>query len=344
MSRVLVVLVGAGASHDCTDSPVVVQNWRPPLAAQLFSDKREYVDILVKYPGAAFLAPMIRAFGEEGFEENLRKYQSHPNPDIRRNFLHVPLYLQDLIWTFCQEYVLERPTRFDHMIGLMLDANFDHVLFLTLNYDLLLDAALQRALSTTFKEPGDWHNTGRGLTMVKLHGSVNWGYKFTINPGMRIVQYVKQNDLPPFDVGAIEVTPHLTRIHDAVHDLWYPALSVPIPGKTNYSCLPSAVAHAKSVIQNMTHLLCIGFSGKDDHVLDLLAESPNPARFAVVDYDSRPAGMSNRNAQRVWEHVKNRVSVKKPPSLGDETYICNEGFNGYVNRGFLARFLASSTG
>lgn len=57
----VVVLLGAGASHDCVSvepSSPRVRDWRPPLVTELFSPRFE--DVLLRYPMVHNAAPEIR--------------------------------------------------------------------------------------------------------------------------------------------------------------------------------------------------------------------------------------------------------------------------------------------
>jgi len=71
------VLLGAGASFDCPDSPLatIQGNYRPPLVNDLFRPNPRFEEFLNKYPGARGRADEIRGRLNQGkrLEELLRQ-------------------------------------------------------------------------------------------------------------------------------------------------------------------------------------------------------------------------------------------------------------------------------
>ena len=188
MLRRLVVIIGAGASYDCA-SELVDKDPRlqPPLVKDLFSTG--FAGILHRYPLAQAAAADIRR-AIEPVSENavpLERYLREQMRDAtdsytRRRYRQIPLYLQDVLFTVSDTngrgYTKE-PDNYNALLNRVLP--LDNVLFLTLNYDTLLDDRLfiygsPTSLPSYVSDPG-W-------ALVKLHGSVNWGQRVAVDTGL----------------------------------------------------------------------------------------------------------------------------------------------------------------
>src|SRR5437773_1676487 len=85
------VILGAGASRDAFNDtgPPRDEQWTPPLAAELFSQRPVFWPVLAQYPGVRVLASdlgeLVRA-GKAIMETKLREYANHSDPRIREHF------------------------------------------------------------------------------------------------------------------------------------------------------------------------------------------------------------------------------------------------------------------
>jgi hypothetical protein len=144
----LVVITGAGASKDSTQSAPLNPDYRPPLVTELFDERRAFTDILRLYPDAQTLAPDLRAAirgGSIGLETYLRDHVLHSSSDYdKRRYSSIPLYLQHVLFEVSENFT-EHPVNYDRLINAAL-RSANEVLFITLNYDTHL--ARQEALSS----------------------------------------------------------------------------------------------------------------------------------------------------------------------------------------------------
>jgi hypothetical protein len=60
------------------------------------------------------------------------------------------------------------------MVRRTVEAGFEKVLFVSLNYDLLLDSALERYGGEEFEDIDSYISVARKWSFVKPHGSANW--------------------------------------------------------------------------------------------------------------------------------------------------------------------------
>jgi hypothetical protein len=180
MSGRLVVVIGAGASHDCASDPAKRrEDRRPPLVKDLFGKDFDY--LLGRYPLAQAAADEIRqAIDPESkdalqLEDYLRE-QMRDSTDSYTSlrYRQIPLYLQDLLFAVGNvtgEGYTTEPSNYNALNNAVL--KLDDVLYLTLNYDTLLDDRLfnYRKLETL----DSYVTPDSSFALVKLHGSVNWG-------------------------------------------------------------------------------------------------------------------------------------------------------------------------
>ncbi len=145
----LFILLGAGASYDCASNYVTVQaKSRPPLTTELFESRFE--DVLHFYPLAETAAAEIQPAVESGpiaIEQFLReKLRDSTHLHRRQMFMAVPLYLQHLLfdissWDLATNTGYTRhPDNYSRLVSAALD--LDEAVFITLNYDILLDRRL----------------------------------------------------------------------------------------------------------------------------------------------------------------------------------------------------------
>lgn len=148
MSRTLVVITGAGASYDCSSNHVVVRDdFRPPLVVQLFAGLPRYAEILHEYPLAEAAAADIRpalASGSVAVEQFLReRLRESDDTYAQRRYRWVPLYLQHLLHAISRTNgtgFTQHPDHYDTLVNAALE--LDEAVFITLNYDTLLDERL----------------------------------------------------------------------------------------------------------------------------------------------------------------------------------------------------------
>jgi hypothetical protein len=264
----LVIIIGAGASHDCAvmrrgdgKSPYTLRDpdgdWRPPLTRSLFEPRATFAPILDDYPAAQAAAADIRALidtaapPDQAFalERYLRETLKESNSeDDRYRFRQIPLYLQHLLHEVSRQYTTD-PENYHRLVNAALRSGLKNVTFITLNYDTILDRLLfQRTLRGTLsgnpEDMSDYVRKDRRWALFKLHGSVNWV--------RRVLTPIDELPLPrEFDPGPVftgwfaatesqidedqldptielRVTDHVYELRFVGNRLYYPALSVPI--------------------------------------------------------------------------------------------------------------------
>jgi hypothetical protein len=299
MSACLFVVIGAGASYDSTspdnlgssgvgaqqgaDRVILPQHLRPPLVTELFAPR--FAGILNKYPIAQMAASDIRRQTQESvaIEDYLRERYRDSDDDLdRRKFHAVHWYLQDLLWCVSNFYT-SHPDNYDRLVTGCL--RLPEVVFITLNYDTLLDDRLR--VVAPVDDLDGYVSPDRSWGLVKLHGSVDWGLPIW-SPAFNDQRLISN---PPADVktgGEISLRPSRSiddvRLqkdhHGAVEQVYYPAMSVPVGTRDAFSCPPGHVDHVRRRLaeQDALDVLMLGYSALDEEVLTLFQESGRPLR------------------------------------------------------------------
>lgn len=298
--RRLFVIVGAGASHGCAP-PEVPRNvgWKPPLVKDLFSHRtdRQYHSIIQKYPLAGIAASeLIGDDNSVAIEEVLRtRYRDSADEFDKRVFNSIGPFLQELLWSVSGEYT-KHPVHYQALVAKLV--RLPEVVFITLNYDLLLDRVLREA-DPTANAMGWYIQPDRRWCLIKLHGSVNW-VRNVKNDGHDVFHR------PPLYLDLMGDI----QFRDLDSELWkmrglssagggytygermFPVLSVPLGSADAVSCPDTHVAYLRAKLASCEELdLClIGYSAHDAEVMKLVSDSGKLIRsLTVVDQDGAAA-------------------------------------------------------
>ncbi len=320
----LVVILGAGASHDCSSGSVETRHeLQPPLVKDLFASHREFAQIQNHYPLAEAAAAEIRRTLLEGsipLEEFLRtRLRDSEDRYARLRYRQVPLYLQHLLTTVGAlpsegQPVLpgftRQPDNYDVLLNETLQ--LDRVVYITLNYDTILDQRLQ-TYPGGLADIDAYCTPGRNWGLYKLHGSVDWVRPIrdrltSTYAGMTTSRYLELlgalDDIeldPSFLVsrGYLE-----SRRYDGDRTLYYPALSAPLGAEDELSCPESHVESLRTELGEIGDLdvLVIGYSGLDKEVLKLVRDNAGGIRSLLVANRSEEASFAAATTfGNLWE-------------------------------------------
>jgi hypothetical protein len=302
IQRDLVVVVGAGASFDCSGILELCDTTRqPPLVSGLFGS--DYADVLNEYRLARAAAAEIRPalLAGESIEDLLReRLRDSTSQYALRRYHQVPLYLQHLLWVAGNlegDGYTRDPQNYNFLVNHALE--FDQPVFVSLNYDTLLDECLAQYSQgysdvSSYLRP-DW-------ALIKLHGSVNWGWElvppspafYATPPPVSTLTALFDGRSPDPKVGIAVRGGDLSTIrYDADRgsatrgSLFYPALSVPVGEQDELVCPDEHVDYLKTRLTNSSggvDVVTIGYSGRDQEVLAIFEECKPPLRsLCVVD-------------------------------------------------------------
>lgn len=287
MRGMLLVIFGAGASYDSVPhlppptlghSEPHIREERPPLANQLFEDRPLFVRAMERFPACIPLIPSLRGQGVM-VENRLSEIRSQAAtfPERHRQLAAIRFYLRLALWE-CQDKwheihrgitnysaLLDEIERWRYQAG-------EQVCFVTFNYDTMLERAMQSVLQITFPEMTAYLSQ-KSYSLIKLHGSINWGREVE---GIASSHSYNEQRLVS---DAVEITPKVGnkyRVFNnprAVHDgsvLLFPALSIPVAKKDEFSCPSDHVNALKLMLPNVDKVITIGWRATEADFLTLL--------------------------------------------------------------------------
>src|SRR5258707_1562956 len=248
MDKMLAVVVGGGASKDSVqESPITEINsdWTPPLTADLFAARTSFNRILSKHPKANALSEIIRTRikNSENLEDILKDLMSSTNLQVKKQVWAVTFYLQELLWTVSENFVTSGGTKYDTLVQRLLTSKVDQILFFTLNYDLFLDGAISNFDDVRFLSMDDYCPATKKWSLIKAHGSVNWG--------RQLLNGRSDTQEPDLLLGSLQSEPSLStevevlrvRLSDVQNyqrsndnKPLFPALALPATGEKDFVC------------------------------------------------------------------------------------------------------------
>jgi len=295
MDKMLAVIVGAGASKDCVAEGAIAEfdtNWRPPLTAELFEPRTPFNRILNKYPKASAVSEIIRTRirNKENLEDILKDLMSSGNLQVTKQVWAVTFYLQELLWTVSENFVVSGGTKYDTLVQRLLTSEINRVLFFTLNYDLFLDRAISNFDDARFLSMDDYCPATKKWSLIKAHGSVNWG--------RQLLNGLSNTQEPDLLLGSLQNEPNLSkevevlkvRLSDVQNyqrsidnKPLFPALALPATGEKDFVCPKQHLEKTEKFLADCKNFLFVGFSGLDPHILELFAKSSSIERTVIVN-------------------------------------------------------------
>lgn len=326
----LLLVVGAGASHDClrhrprgaVEIPVPglpneVADWTkllPPLTKHLGQEGWLQNRLLTEYPDARPVVDELRDVTGSGqnpvpLERALAQYVAGADADPYRlrHVMAFRFYLSHMLWT-CTEAMgsphlgggITNYTRLVRRLRSWALRTSNRVLAVSFNYDRLLELACE----AEFRLPADptkmasWEPT---FALVKPHGSMNWAWS---PPAWRSAIGMPWG---PRDV--IDRALELTDTHGLKFDELLPpplpgaacgplvpVMALPVETKQDLLWTPAQQQAVSDLHGSVTKMLVIGWRAAEAHFVEalkpLFAVSP---RLLVVDLDEQAAHPAVRN-------------------------------------------------
>lgn len=344
MKSKLCIILGAGASASINSkSPEALdyENFKPVTTKDLFKNSKSFRTVLSHYPLAKSISNdiYIRLESGEQLEAILKDY-SHTierGEDISstRQFLQVPPYLNELFYNI--SHFTKQPREYSYLVNRIIGRNDIDVLFLTLNYDVILELLLQELFKVDFDQEIDYINQKRNWKIVKMHGSINWytqvskqneEFYHSEDESRDRIKYLDYLDSRPLKYFS-EPTPEC--IYQKVdhrfiffwdHNVVYPKISVPVQGNYKLNCPSSHYDFAKKFLSKCKNYLIIGSQGLDEDLLSLLKNHADARYLTIV----------GRNKDEI-DGIKLRFKKSFKSLIGPnipESYINNFGFSDFI--------------
>ena len=274
----LLVILGAGASYDII--PNANSGTKPPLTNEIFG---RYGGTLQEYPGATEAwNQMLHGLGKEGetVETQLQKLrdESLQYDPRKRQLLAVQFFLQDIFSRVSSDWSKDsypgEVNNLRYLVGELerwRDNTGARILYVTFNYDTLLEDAIHRELQTVFETMERYLSDDRSI--IKVHGSWNW-------------KRVAAGDVPkiegqgPYYKAVIEAGAQLvpTPIYHVIANaqqvdldgsVLLPAVAIPVLRKdaSEFNCPPDHMDCLREWLKDVSAALVVGWHGAEEHFL-----------------------------------------------------------------------------
>ncbi len=353
----LLVIFGAGASYDSVphlpppvpttggqnnwtpiNSPTVGRHeeFRPPLANQLFEDRPIFVEAMQLFGDCRPLVPLLRKRGT-AIEQELAKFQEQAKtfPERYRQLAAIRYYLHFALQE-CQRHWLALHRGITNYVTL-LDAierwRFEfkeQVCFVTFNYDTMLEDAMSQVLRFSFRDLSSYISR-EDYRLIKLHGSVTWGREVDgiANAHGLTPQSLIDRGADLQISGRYRITSRFLAPLEEDGTVVFPALSIPVENKDEFSCPREHVEMLGATLRQVSKLIAVGWRATEADFLGMLNARltglTGTPDLMVVSGDSEGAEETKRNLSR-------------PPAAQFRDFIfgdfipIEDGFTGLIER------------
>jgi len=354
----LLVIFGAGASYDSVphllppSPPSAAQNnfrpvdrrerephedSRPPLANQLFDDRKLFVAVMNQYVACKPLINLLR--GDVQVERQLAKFEEDAKtfPPRRSHLAAIRYYLHHMLWNCQENWETYHRGITNHLT--FLDAidrwcykHQEEVCYVTFNYDTMIERSMSELWGLAF-ENLDAYISNSHCKLIKLHGSIDWALELKNFPP-RATPAEVINDAAELGVSVSEHYRKVVRAPAVFDDghFGFPALAIPVENKSEFVCPTEHLAALASVLPKVTKIITVGWRATELHFLTMLKK---PLTGLQRDVDLMVVSGSNDGAKATANSLAIRESGEKKREFR------GYGFSGLIKQiDHLESFLA----
>jgi hypothetical protein len=271
---VLLVICGAGASHDAVPGAPT----RPPLAAELFERRDDFLEALREIPAARSVVQRLRSLAPTGggveavLGEFMSRAVTNGDPAYKRDAIALKFYLARIIErsAAAAEDSAASLTNYLALVTRLHDTVGSHVAYVTFNYDTMLENALNSRFGSRIGSDMASYLNGPA-PVFKPHGSVNWTQALpalrpappgTAHPYMHL-NLADLAEHADFD-GAAAVDVVNPREKGVGMDRFYvPAIAAPVTDKDAFVMPDAHLGAMTDVLRRATRVLTIGWRGSE---------------------------------------------------------------------------------
>ncbi|HEY5123414.1 MAG TPA: hypothetical protein VIK14_06730 [Ignavibacteria bacterium] len=302
------VILGAGASYDSVYQQydeTLTSKWKPPLGNDIFSIRRNFNDVLKKYPGAIALRSEIMAYPdiESYFQNKWDFIQNNFDVLSLMRLINIQYYLSDLFTQISVNYSSSGLSNIDVMITMAHEyavRKKEDVIFITFNYDTLIESAFQRVLSKSILKIDDYIKGN--IKLYKCHGSCNWFKTFNGNrigyhkdiSSKPIYQHIWEHRFHLWDINSslgsnielyendLDFVAEDSKSGDTYRLALFPQLLIPMRTKDEFVLPENHKNSLGKSLNDVTDILIIGWKGTETHFNKFLSDRLSNRRVAIT--------------------------------------------------------------
>lgn len=343
MSKILTVIFGAGASFDCQNIyNAQSRRVRIPLTNGLFTVPDIDVvhfghqkEILKKYKGADVVGHLFerqKTSGIKNLEEFLRDLLKTGTDNTKKNLRQIPFYLRELIGDFGEMVRDEfRQSDYINLIHYLDISRYGKIILITLNYDLLLDWALENALHANLTTFDSYLGHQNRWFYLKYHGSVNWFYeiKGNLSPGSTRKEKLDWLcEIQPNSDILKEAEKKISKGHYELSSdsgfkfLFYPIMVLPNAEEKSHICPDNHIEAVRPFLNECEDFLVIGNSMQDLDIMELLKREARKAKKVFVVDRIVERERANELNHRVYLAFP-RAEIQSELEIGFANFVTN---------------------
>jgi hypothetical protein len=234
------------------------------------------------FPACQALIPQLRKPGIT-VEQELARLQEEAKvyPERHRQLAALHYYLHFALWE-CQNRWHDVHAGITNYVTLLDEIERwryekkEQVCFVTFNYDTMLEEAMFQVLRLELQDMDSYHRS-ENYSLFKLHGSVNWGrvVENIDRPGMNPTSYYQLliDTVKPGDssiTGRYHLCDVEMRPKPDTGVVLYPALSIPVENKDEFSCPFGHVTALEGMLPKVTKMITVGWRATEAEFLTKL--------------------------------------------------------------------------
>lgn len=296
----LVVILGAGASNDARP-PGQGDDVRPPLTYRLVSTGFDQY-WSHSYRGAASLIHRVRESVAAGsaLETALQEYadEAARYPVVLSHVMAFRYYVQALFRDLTRRFgsdLGDGTTAYLRLVSKLERWRRDNntrILYITFNYDTLLEEGLTSYLTRPFESAAKYLHHDRAV--IKVHGSDNWGQEVRRTDGVELTGTGPNTIIEAAEDGleqlpGFHVLADINQVQMPNGAYVAPAVAIPIAAKdgTSWACPPDHLERMRQDLAEAWSVLVMGWKGQEPHFVQELKERlPEYTPITIV---TRPA-------------------------------------------------------
>lgn len=322
----LLVIFGAGASYDSVPhlppsaddklDRIQTQESRPPLANELFGNRREFVAAMETFRECMPLIPVLRKNGVAVEQELAKiKEQAKTFPKAHQELMAIRFYLRLALWG-CQKRWHDNHHRgITNYLALLREIERwryegnERACFVTFNYDTMLEQAMLQVVAFNIHDMNSYISQEH-YSLLKLHGSIDWGRELTgVDPptGANYRYMISR-------AADLLISSDYVLVRDAFdkHPGLVPALSIPVDKKDEFSCPEAHVKTLVGLLPTVTKILVIGWRATEAEFINLLQSHLTRTQdLMIVSGNLKDADdtLANLNPKQVSYPGQNRIGI-----------------------------------
>jgi len=265
---------------------------RPPLANQLFDDRPIFVQVMQQFRECMEVVPLLRKAGIS-VESELAKLQRQAEtfPRVHQELAAIRYYLHVALW-ICQDHWRAQHLGITNYATLLREierwrySSSGSVCFVTFNYDTMLEEAMSQVLGLQIRDLSGYLH--RAYTLIKLHGSINWGREVDGQPSIEAPHTYNPQRLIT-EAATLRLSNRYRLVSNRpmnregeAQRLVFPALSIPVERKDEFNCPEAHVDRLRELLPAVSKLVTVGWRATEADFLQILRENLQNVPPAMV--------------------------------------------------------------